>query len=141
MFSSTVDHLVKSLGRNTLLPVPAIETSDNISPLNLVIKESARYFIFWKKYKHYTTEFTLRDILEGGGDDLKIKQTKTKITTYNVTSKLSLKGKFGVELWHEFLDVDLKGSDSVTVDSKLGDLEKVEVDVPLLITALNERFV
>ncbi|XP_041361136.1 pejvakin-like isoform X2 [Gigantopelta aegis] len=139
MFSSTVDQLIKTLGRDTLFPVPSIETSDNIGPLCLVITEPTRYWLFWKKYKHYTTEFALKDILVGGGEDLKVEETTRKITTYNRSTKLSLKGKFGVQLCRELLDVDLKASDYVTVNSQLGDLEKVEVDLPSLLSALKDR--
>lgn len=140
MFSSTVHQVVRSLGKDTLLPVPNLDASDNIYPLSIVLKETRRHLLFWTKHKCYTTEFKLSDILEDPTKEPVVKiDEKIFCKGFNRSTNLSLKGKFGVELAKELVDIDLEGARSVIVQSPLGDLQKDEVELQPFLDEINSR--
>ncbi|XP_046565247.1 uncharacterized protein LOC124273944 [Haliotis rubra] len=140
MFSSTVHQVVRSLGKDTLLPVPNLDSSDNIYPLSIVLKETRRHLLFWTKHKCYTTEFKLTDILEDPTKQPVVKiDEKIFCKGFNRSTNLSLKGKFGVELSKELVDIDLDGARSVIVQSPLGDLQKDEVELQPFLDEINSR--
>ncbi|XP_071101716.1 gasdermin-E-like [Haliotis cracherodii] len=140
MFSSTVHQVVRSLGKDTLLPVPNLDASDNIYPLSIVMKETRRHLLFWTKHKCYTTEFKLSDILEDPTKEPVVKiDEKIFCKGFNRSTNLSLKGKFGVELAKELVDIDLQGARSVIVQSPLGDLQKDEVELQPFLDEINSR--
>lgn len=131
MFEATTHQVVKSLGKDTLTPVTSIDVADNISPFSLVLKERRRRLIFWKRCRYFTTEFTLDNILtKSFSDDEKTRLVNSKeLAKYDNETDFSLNGKFGVSLNKELLDVDLDGSDAVSVESDLGELVKEEVNL------------
>ncbi|KAK7483795.1 hypothetical protein BaRGS_00025011 [Batillaria attramentaria] len=132
MFTATTYQVVKSLGKDTLTPVTSVDVADNIRPFSLVLKERRRRLIFWKRCRYLTTEFTLDRILtEPLSDDEKARLVQSReLATFSYETDFSLDGKFGVDLNKELLDVDVDGSDSVTVTSSLGELTKEEVNLP-----------
>ncbi|ESP03200.1 hypothetical protein LOTGIDRAFT_171685 [Lottia gigantea] len=141
MFSATAHQVAKALGKETLLPVPSINTADNIEILRIVIKKRRKWLFFTRKPHYETTEFTLSDVLLGEHQkEFEVLPLDTHVlTAYNSKSNLSLKGKFGADLTKELLDVKLGSTDSVVVSSQLGVLNKTEISTPKLLHLLEKK--
>ena len=60
--------------------------------------------------------------------------------TYNRTHKFSLSGRIGGTLY-KLLEADVKGSSSVDVSANFGPVDKLEVDIPALMTLLQTKYV
>ena len=141
MFAATTLQVVKSLGKDTLTPVRTLDRADDIAPFSLVLKERRRRLIFWKRTQCLTTQFCLENILTTpwtANEKDGLVNTRT-IATFNYETEFSLKGKLGLDLTKELLDVDVEGSDSVTVQSKLGELSKEEVNLQGFIDWTKDR--
>ncbi|XP_050418723.1 pejvakin [Patella vulgata] len=139
MFSATAHQVATALGKDTLLPVPSINTADNIDVLRVVIKKRRKWLFFSRKPHYEATEFTLSDLLVKDSSGLGIKDVPTDthvLTTYNSKTDFSLKGKFGADLTKELLDVKLGTADAVNVSSQLGTLIKTELTTPKLLALL-----
>jgi hypothetical protein len=57
MFAASSYQFTRSVGRNTLHPVPSIDEKDNVKPFQLVVKTRKRRFIFFEKANFSPTEF------------------------------------------------------------------------------------
>ena len=67
MFAAATKSFVQQVGSDGhLVPVPSLSEADKFHPLGLVTKR--RPACFWKKVKHSSTPFTLKDILLGPSD-------------------------------------------------------------------------
>ena len=131
MFAATTYQVVKSLGKDTLTPVRSLDVADNIAPFSVVLKERRRRLIFWKRTQCLTTEFSLDNILLTPlPDEEKTQLLRTfTLVKFDYETNFSLNGKLGVDLQKELLDVELDGSDSVTVSCSLGELFKEEANL------------
>lgn len=132
MFTATTHQIVKSLGKDTLIPVNSIDVADNIKPLAIVLKERRRRLIFWKRSRCLTTEFDLEDILTEPLPETERAQliSSRELAAFCFETDFSLNGKFGIDFNKELLDVGLEACDSVSVKSNLGELLKEEVNLP-----------
>ena len=57
MFAAASYQFARSVGKNTLHPVPSIDEKDNVKPFQLVVKTKKRKFIFFEKANFNPTEF------------------------------------------------------------------------------------
>lgn len=142
MFSATAHQVVKSLGKDSLIPVQSIDVSDNIKPLAILLTERRRRF-FWRRTRYLTTEFCLDDILDealckDGANKDEIVRSR-ELAKFDFETNFSLSGKLGIDLQKEFLDFELDASDNATVKSELGELRKEEVNLPAFLSLTKER--
>lgn len=139
MFAAASFQFVKSVGKNTLHPVPSIDEKDNVKPFQLVIKSRKRRFIFFEKAIYRPTEFQLTDVMVDR-DHFKTKPVATSLMSdYNRTTKLSLKGQFGGDICKEIVDAELEASDTIEIDIKFGKVAKLEVKEPELLDEISQR--
>ncbi|KAJ8315739.1 hypothetical protein KUTeg_007889 [Tegillarca granosa] len=139
MFAAVSHQFVQSVGKDSLVPVPSIETGSNIKICYVVMKKEKRKFLFWKKKCYIPYNIPLQDLLVSG-KPLNVNPAIDDVfCTYNKDSTFSLSGKFGAGIMAELMDVTLSASDSVKVKADLGDVTKKEVDPISLIEALKDR--
>ncbi|KAL5005891.1 hypothetical protein ScPMuIL_017049 [Solemya velum] len=138
MFEATCHQFCQSVGRDTLVPVRNLDIADNVQPLQVVVKTVKRHYIFWEKAKYRPTEYKLAQLLtDTSALDVPVEQKF--LLNYNRTTKFSLDGKFGAKFLDELMDVNLEAADSVSVSAKLGDITKLETNVPTLQEKLQQR--
>lgn len=63
MFAAASYQFTKSVGKNTLHPVPSIDEKDNVKPFQLVVKSKKRKFIIFEKADYRPTEFQVRYVI------------------------------------------------------------------------------
>lgn len=139
MFAAASFQFVKSVGKNTLHPVPSIDEKDNVTPFQLVIKSTKRKFIFFEKAIYSPTEFQLTDVMVDCEPFKTSPVTRDFMSEYNRTTKLSLKGQFGADICKEIVDAELEASDNVEIDIKFGKVSKLEIKEPELLDELSKR--
>lgn len=139
MFAAASYQFTKSVGKNTLHPVPSIDETDNVKPFQLVIKSKKRKFVIFEKAVFRPTEFQLTDVMIDN-EAFKTKAVECPLMSeYNRTTKLSLKGKFGAEISKEILDAELEATDTISLAIKFGRVMKWEVNEPELLTELSAK--
>lgn len=63
MFAAVSHQFVQSVGKDSLLPVPSIETGSNIKMCFVVMKKEKRKFLFWKKKCYIPYNISVRIII------------------------------------------------------------------------------
>ena len=92
MFQAAVGKFVKTVGNETLLPVPDIYSADHCRPLNVVIKKSRRWF--WQSCKYEPREFTIEEFLKTPkGGALQLERKTKDLVTYDRTHTFSASGR------------------------------------------------
>lgn len=136
MFEAAVHKFVKSVGEESLLPVPSLDEADRCHPLSVVIRCPRRWF--WQSPKYEVTPFKLHQLLTDCSELLPEHATTTRsLTTYNKTYSYDLDGKLGGKL-RALLGAEISASDTVQVEAKLGKMVKVEVDQPKLMNQVKQ---
>lgn len=87
MFAAATKNFVKQVGdTGRLIPVPSLSEADRYQPLSLVTRKRKRHF--WKKNKHASTPFSLKDILVGDKEitagKIKTKKIYCRISSLNI---------------------------------------------------------
>ena len=97
------------------------------------------YRWYWQSAKYEPTPFQLHQLLtEPEPLSPGVKINARKLTNYNKSHNFNLNGKIGGKL-KALLDVELDGVDSVSIEARLGDVTKEEVDQPALMGALQSK--
>nr|XP_006824139.1 PREDICTED: pejvakin-like [Saccoglossus kowalevskii] len=135
MFKSLTDKLSKSLGEDTLLPVPSLDQADNCRPLSIVVKKNRRWF--WRAPKYLPSQYTLSQLLSNK-EDLDVPIINEDLTNFDDVSSFSVKGKIGAKIASE-VDLDVKASDDIQMSSKLGQIVKNKVNIPILQDLLTRK--
>lgn len=135
MFEAAVTKFTKTIGDHVVIQPPTLDQSENCNPLQIVVKKNRKWR--WQSATYYPTPFSLPQLLQGE-EDLGVKVSSELAVTYNKIHKLSVKGKLGAKI-KLLLDVELDGSDSVDVEAKFGNVNKLTVDETKLMTILESR--
>lgn len=136
MFEAAVSRFVKSVGKQSLVAVPDLDEANQCRPLQVVIKKRRRWF--WQSAKYEPTPFSLHQLLTDQSEFTDVKQSTRELTVYNKTYKFNVDGKIGGKL-KILLDAELSGQDTVQVEAKFGQVNKVETDIPVLMDTLSKR--
>jgi len=137
MFEAAVSKFVKSVGHESLIGVPNLDEANQCRPFSVIVKKNRRWS--WQSPKYEPTPFKLHQLLtvtDSLEEDVTV--NTRKLTMYNKSYKFAVSGKIGAKL-KILLDAEMSGSDTVDVEAKFGDVNKVEVDQPKLMQHLRER--
>ncbi|XP_033957576.1 pejvakin isoform X2 [Pseudochaenichthys georgianus] len=136
MFAAATKNFVKQVGdTGRLIPVPSLSEADRYQPLSLVSRKRKRHF--WKKNKHASTAFSLKDILVGE-KEITAGVSSYQLLNYEDKSDVALNGRLGNHLLND-VGFNISGSDSVAVKASFGIVTKHELEVPTLLRELNSR--
>uniref|UniRef100_UPI00358F453D pejvakin n=1 Tax=Myxine glutinosa TaxID=7769 RepID=UPI00358F453D len=134
MFAAATKSFVQQVGSDGhLVPVPSLSEADKFLPLGLVTK--IRSACFWKKVKHTSTPFTLKDILVGP-NDLKTEVSSYQLLNYEAQTDLNVRGHRSPGHSEGARN---RGADSLAVRASFGIVSKHELNVPHLLRALCSR--
>lgn len=136
MFEATVSKFVKEVGKESLIPVPSLDEANRCRPFQVVVKKNRRWF--WQSAKYEPSPFQLHQLLvsQNAFDDVTV--STRKLATYNKTYEFDVKGKTGAKLV-SVVDLEVGGSDTISVESKFGEITKFEVDQPAFMGKVAER--
>lgn len=128
MFQTAVKHVAKSSGCSTLHPVSDLNSASHFKTLCLVKRKTS--FWFWKKPKMTATQVELKDLFEA---ELTLPKAKESVILedYQETPTFKIDGNIGSKLASE-LNLNVSGSDTMSLTIKLGDIVKSEVDWELV---------
>ncbi|CAM9298864.1 unnamed protein product [Lampetra planeri] len=138
MFAAATKNFVKQVGdTGRLIPVPSLSEADRYQPLSLVAKKRKRRF--WKKRRHASTAFSLKDILVGE-KEIAAGVSSYQLLNYEDKSDVALSGRLGNHIIND-VGFNISGSDSVAVKASFGIVTKHELEVPTLLarTQLQSR--
>ncbi|CAH1239331.1 DFNB59 [Branchiostoma lanceolatum] len=137
MFEAAVSGFVKAVGKDSLLPVPDLNSADKCRPLHVAVKKNPKWF--WQSARYLPTSFKIHQILTKT-EEIDVKVDCRTLVEYNKTSHFSVKGSVGSKILKE-VDLDVSGSGMVSIKASFGKVNKCDVDVPTLMQALEKRFV
>ncbi|XP_078480250.1 LOW QUALITY PROTEIN: pejvakin-like [Lampetra planeri] len=130
MFAAATKNFVKQVGdTGRLIPVPSLSEADRYQPLSLVAKKRKRRF--WKKRRHASTAFSLKDILVGE-KEIAAGVSSYQLLNYEDKSDVALSGRLGNHIIND-VGFNISGSDSVAVKASFGIVTKHELEVPTLL--------
>ncbi|XP_070569883.1 gasdermin-E-like [Ptychodera flava] len=136
MFAAVAKKLSKSLGEDTLLPVPSLDQAKDCSSFHVVVKKKRRWF--WRSPKYTPSPFTIQQLLTDPDNPLDVPVSKEDLTDFDDSMSFDAKGKIGGNVLSE-VELEVSGEDNVQVTSKLGTIVKEKVNIPLLQDALLNR--
>lgn len=100
MFEASASNFVKCVGDKSLIPVPDLNLSDRCQVFQIVSKKRKRWC--WQSASFELTPYQLKDLLLPTEDQqtslANVTVKDDEFVAYNRTNKLSLSGKFGVQL-------------------------------------------
>eukprot|EP00058_Branchiostoma_floridae_P001881 XP_002587369.1 hypothetical protein BRAFLDRAFT_96254 [Branchiostoma floridae] len=137
MFEAAVSGFVKAVGKDSLLPVPDLNSANKCRPLHVAVKKNPKWF--WQSAKYLPTSFKIHQILTKT-EEIDVNVACRTLVEYNKTSHFSVKGSVGSKIMKE-VDLDVSGSGMVSIKASFGKVNKCDVDVPTLMQALDKRFV
>ncbi|KAI8488356.1 sensory perception of sound [Branchiostoma belcheri] len=137
MFEAAVSGFVKAVGKDSLLPVPDLNSANKCRPLHIAVKKNPKWF--WQSAKYLPTSFKVHQILTKT-EEIDVAVSCRTLVEYNKTSHFSVKGSVGSKILKE-VDLDVSGSGVVAIKANFGKVNKCDVDVPTLMQALDKRFV
>jgi len=130
MFKEASKHVAKSAGSKTLHPVTDLNSSEWYKTLSVVKRKTS--FWFWKKPKHIPTQITLEDMLTQklNLDEAKFK-TNVLLEQFVEKPTFKVRGDIGTKIASE-LNLDLSGSDDLSLTLNLGNILKTRVNWEML---------
>ncbi|XP_043923488.1 gasdermin-E [Protopterus annectens] len=135
MFANSTKQFVKEIDTGgRLIPLSRLNDSDRLHLLGLVRKKKRLFF--WQKPRYFPTSFTLNDVLTEG-DPIRPVVEESDFTTFEG----SYEDSFAADAEANVLDgkVGANGKRSIKVKSSFGLLKRREVNVPQLLTAVQNR--
>ena len=140
MFEASVTKFTQSVGEGSLQPSPNLDQSVNCKLFHVVVKKYRKWP--WQSAVYEPCPFSLSQLITEQDKPLEdvIKPIEAKALEYNKTHKLNVNGKIGAQI-KAILDVELDGSDSIDVESKFGDVNKMSIDETVLMTELLSRYI